>query len=584
MKVNTINVFNEQEYSSYKIINPQKIIDSINHQIQNKNEFKQQDIEQLCSIISNKKLNPRLRNDAIQAVESLAQDKKVPKAILYEIDKIINDKTDPINIIASKMFSQNKDFGIKLSRDTTNHTKLVSKEAVTVKHKSTFRSDILDINLNKKTNITQNKGIELSKKVNSQLEDLPDKGNNNKWYRSSLGEVKNILTMARNIQPLTKDDFSYLWTCLYRKNGQHEIARADPGVFETLKHITYNNKYKLPQSFLSTVEKVLKNDVYYKRADVKKLATQLANVYTFSTTHRYSLNGCKFQSEIYYQIREVAPLIIQSLAKNNQIISPELIEALDYSRKPININTGFHSPEVYLSNIETSSIKAISNIGLNQELPEKILIDLTEYLSNPEQVLPNVTSGISHVLAKKGYNIENQIPYLERYLSDFNIQTAEVFFSKAQNVVESSSWKKRYSWSDSNFQAVWTCFDFIQKKEELTNAELKYLSSQLSDSYTSNTDIIKNCFAIKCLEYTTFKGQILPEEILPTLEKFLNSKDFTMKEQISFILGCAVRNGQTISENSINSINKIIDDARIDVAYALGYHIEKKEQRLYLHL
>lgn len=49
-----------------------------------------------------------------------------------------------------------------------------------------------------------------------------------------------------------------------------------------------------------------------------------------------------------------------------------------------------------------------------------------------------------------------------------------------------------------------------------------------------------------------------------------------MREKISFILGCAARNGQILSENSINSINKTIDDARIDVSYALGYHIEKE--------
>lgn len=122
---------------------------------------------------------------------------------------------------------------------------IVTRENVAVKRTNNFRSNILDLNLDKKATVQKGKELTLSKKVNSQkLPELPDNGNNKAWYRSSLIEVQNYLCLARSNAKLTKEDFDYLYTCLYSNNKEHQIARADPGIFEILKHTTYYDNYQ----------------------------------------------------------------------------------------------------------------------------------------------------------------------------------------------------------------------------------------------------------------------------------------------------------------------------------------------------
>ena len=224
-------------------------LDKIHHKMKQGEVLTKEDFGSLSQVLLSQDFDLNTRKESVTLVHKyINTQKKLPKIFLDSLEKAEITINDPlkkdINLILTRALLINQQLAKPSNKVKGLFEKrgnlIVTRENVAVKRTNNFRSNILDLNLDKKATVQKGKEVTTSKKVNSQkLPELPDNGNHTKWHRTSLGEVQNYLCLARNNAKLTKEDFDYLSTCLYSHNKEHQIARADPGIFEILKHTTY---------------------------------------------------------------------------------------------------------------------------------------------------------------------------------------------------------------------------------------------------------------------------------------------------------------------------------------------------------
>jgi hypothetical protein len=94
--------------------------------------------------------------EGLSILEELCQSQKLPNILLSTLNKIANDKNDPLNRHAESVLNTTLVYNHQIHESASvkmvHRSFIVSREQISVKRTHNFRSNILDLNLKQKVN------------------------------------------------------------------------------------------------------------------------------------------------------------------------------------------------------------------------------------------------------------------------------------------------------------------------------------------------------------------------------------------------------------------------------------------------